>query len=67
MLGESYFNMEEYALAAVEYRVLVTNYGYSEYVDEGYFRKRCATTISRPSRSSTRGRRTRPSRSSSSS
>jgi outer membrane protein assembly factor BamD len=39
MLAESYFNMEEYALAAVEYRVLVTNYGYSEYVDEGYFRE----------------------------
>ena len=39
MLGESYFNMEEYALAAVEYRVLVTNYGYSEYVDEGYFKE----------------------------
>lgn len=37
MLAESYFHMEEYALAAVEYRVLVTNYGYSEYVDEGYF------------------------------
>jgi len=39
MLAESYFNMEEYALAAVEYRVLVTNYGYSEYVDEGYFKE----------------------------
>jgi len=39
MLGESYFHMEEYALAAVEFRVLVTNYGYSEYVDEGYFKE----------------------------
>lgn len=39
MRAESYFNMEEYALAAVEYRVLVTNYGYSEYIDEGYFRE----------------------------
>jgi outer membrane protein assembly factor BamD len=39
MLAESYFHMEEYALGAVEYRVLVTNYGYSEYVDEGYFKE----------------------------
>jgi len=39
MMAESYFHMEEFALAAVEYRVLVTNYGYSEYVDEGYFKE----------------------------
>jgi outer membrane assembly lipoprotein YfiO len=39
MLAESYFHMEEYALAAVEYRILVTNYGYSEYVAEGYFKE----------------------------
>jgi len=39
MLAESYFRQEEYALAAVEYRVLVTNYGYSEYVDDGFFKE----------------------------
>lgn len=39
MLAESYFQQEEYALAAVEYRVLVTNYGYSEYVDDGFFKE----------------------------
>jgi outer membrane protein assembly factor BamD len=39
MLAESYFNQEEYALAAVEYRILVTNYGYSDYVDEGFFKE----------------------------
>jgi outer membrane protein assembly factor BamD len=39
MLAESYFCQEEYALAAVEYRVLVTNYGYSEYADEGFFKE----------------------------
>ncbi len=38
-LAESYFCQEEYALAAVEYRILVTNYGYSEYVDEGFFKE----------------------------
>ncbi len=38
-LGESYFEDREYAVAAVEYRLLVTNYGYSEYVDEGYFKE----------------------------
>jgi outer membrane protein assembly factor BamD len=37
MLAESYFKDREYALAAVEYRILVTNYGYSDYVDEGFF------------------------------
>jgi outer membrane protein assembly factor BamD len=36
-MAESYFCQEEYALAAVEFRILVTNYGYSEYVDEGFF------------------------------
>lgn len=39
LLAESYFCQEEYALAAVEYRILVTNYGYSEYVDEGFFKE----------------------------
>jgi outer membrane protein assembly factor BamD len=39
MLAESYFGQEEYALAAVEYRILVTNYGYSDYVDEGFFKE----------------------------
>jgi outer membrane protein assembly factor BamD len=39
MLAESYFHQDEFALAAVEYRILVTNYGYSEYVDEGFFRE----------------------------
>jgi len=39
MLAESYFNDEEYPLAAVEYRILVSNYGYSDYVDDGYFRE----------------------------
>ncbi|MEE9269354.1 MAG: outer membrane protein assembly factor BamD [Candidatus Krumholzibacteria bacterium] len=39
MLGESYFADKDYALAAVEYRILVTNYGYSEYVDDGYLKE----------------------------
>jgi outer membrane protein assembly factor BamD len=39
MLAESYFNDEDYALAGVEYQLLVTNYGYSDYVDDGYFRE----------------------------
>jgi outer membrane assembly lipoprotein YfiO len=39
MLAESYYNQEEYALAAIEYRVLVTNYGYSEFVDESFFKQ----------------------------
>lgn len=39
MLAESYFADEEYGLAAVEYRILVTNYGYSEYVDDAYLKE----------------------------
>ncbi|UCG53144.1 MAG: outer membrane protein assembly factor BamD [Candidatus Latescibacterota bacterium] len=39
MVAESYYGDEEYALAAVEYQILVTNYGYSEYVDDGYFKQ----------------------------
>jgi outer membrane protein assembly factor BamD len=37
MLAESYLKGEEYELAAVEYQVLVTNYGYSEWVDDAIF------------------------------
>jgi outer membrane protein assembly factor BamD len=36
-LGESYLEGEEYELAAVEYQVLITNYGYSEWVDDAIF------------------------------
>lgn len=36
-LAESYLEGEEYELAAVEYQVLITNYGYSEWVDESIF------------------------------
>jgi outer membrane protein assembly factor BamD len=39
MLGESYFADRDYAMASVEYQILVTNYGYSEYVDDGYFKQ----------------------------
>ena len=39
MLGESYFEDEEYTVATIEYRLLVTNYGYSEYVDKGFFKE----------------------------
>jgi outer membrane protein assembly factor BamD len=38
-LGESLFYGEEYALAAVEYHVVTTNYGYSEWVDDAYFKE----------------------------
>ena len=38
MLAESYFNDEDYLLAGVEYRILMSNYGYSDYVDEAYFK-----------------------------
>ncbi|MDH3217398.1 MAG: outer membrane protein assembly factor BamD [Candidatus Krumholzibacteria bacterium] len=37
-LAESLFAGEDYALAAVEYHVLVSNYGYSEYADDGFFK-----------------------------
>jgi len=36
-LAESYRLDEQYALAAVEYRILVSDYGYSEYVDDAFF------------------------------
>jgi outer membrane protein assembly factor BamD len=36
-LAESYRMDKEYALAAVEYRILQTDYGYSEYVDDAFF------------------------------
>jgi outer membrane protein assembly factor BamD len=39
MVAECLFDDEQYALAAVEYRLLITNYGYSEYVDDGYFKE----------------------------
>jgi outer membrane assembly lipoprotein YfiO len=38
-LAESYYGQREWLLAAVEYRILVTNYGYSDYVDDGYYRE----------------------------
>jgi outer membrane assembly lipoprotein YfiO len=38
-LAESYFADGEYPLAAVEYRVLVSNYGYSDYVDDAFFKE----------------------------
>jgi outer membrane assembly lipoprotein YfiO len=37
-LAETLFASEEYALAAVEYHILVSNYGYSEYSDDGFFK-----------------------------
>jgi len=36
-LAESYLQGHEYELAAVEYQVLITNYGYSEWVDDAIF------------------------------
>jgi outer membrane protein assembly factor BamD len=36
-LAESYFISREYPLAAVEYQLLISNYGYSEWVDESLF------------------------------
>ena len=36
-LAESYRLDGDYALAAVEYRILITDYGYSEYVDAAFF------------------------------
>ena len=38
-LGDALFLGEEYALAAVEFHIMVTNYGYSEYVDDAYFKE----------------------------
>jgi outer membrane protein assembly factor BamD len=36
-LAESYRLDEQYAVAGVEYRILVNDYGYSEYVDDAFF------------------------------
>jgi outer membrane protein assembly factor BamD len=36
-LAESYFQTGEYTLASVEYQILISNYGYSEWVDEAVF------------------------------
>lgn len=36
-LAEAYLEGEEYELAAVEYQVLISNYGYSEWVDDALF------------------------------
>jgi len=36
-LAESYRLDEEYELAAVEYRILINDYGYSEYIDDAFF------------------------------
>lgn len=35
--AESYRLDEEYALAEVEYRILINDYGYSDYVDDAFF------------------------------
>lgn len=34
MLAQSYFKDEEYPLAAVEFRIVISDYSYSEYVDD---------------------------------
>jgi outer membrane protein assembly factor BamD len=36
-LASCHFAMHDYALAAVEYQVVITNYGYSEWVDDALF------------------------------
>jgi outer membrane protein assembly factor BamD len=36
-LGESYFNDEQFQMAAVEFQLLISNYGYSDYVDDALF------------------------------
>ncbi|MCK4549804.1 MAG: outer membrane protein assembly factor BamD [Candidatus Krumholzibacteria bacterium] len=36
-LAESYRGAREYALASVEYRILIADYGYSEYIDDAFF------------------------------
>ena len=36
-LAESYRLDKDYALAAVEYRILINDYGYSDYVDDAFF------------------------------
>ncbi len=37
MLAESYRGAKEFALAAVEYRILTADFGYSEYIDDAFF------------------------------
>jgi outer membrane protein assembly factor BamD len=37
MLAESYRGAKEFALASVEYRILIADYGYSEYIDDAFF------------------------------
>ncbi len=39
MLAESYLKDKEYPLAAVEYRVIIGDYGYSEFVDDALFKE----------------------------
>jgi len=55
-LAESYRLDEQYAVAAVEYRILVSDYGYSEYVDDAFFLEGvCAfRQTSRPERDQTK-------------
>jgi outer membrane protein assembly factor BamD len=36
MLARSYFQDEEYPLASVEYRIVISDYSYSEYVDDAF-------------------------------
>jgi len=36
-VAECYRMMKDYALAGVEYRILINDYGYSEYVDDAFF------------------------------
>ena len=48
MLAESYYGEEEYPLASLEYRILITNYGYSDYVDDGYFMEAKALHMQAP-------------------
>jgi outer membrane protein assembly factor BamD len=36
-LGQSHLQNHEFALAAVEYQILISNYGYSEWVDDAVF------------------------------
>ncbi len=37
MLAESHFRGHDYPVASIEYQVLISNYGYSEYVDDALF------------------------------
>lgn len=37
-MGECHFADGDYALAAVEYQVVISNYGYSEYVDDALYK-----------------------------